>query len=92
MDVRFPSKVDRDGSEVFRYSPPHSVDDRATSNGRARHSPPFGMVPEWDTTPPRLKDELVNIVVCVKHVPDTEAAIKIASDGKGIEPAGWSDG
>lgn len=30
----------------------------------------------------------MNIVVCVKHVPDTETAIKITGDGKGIEPAG----
>ncbi len=30
----------------------------------------------------------MNIVVCVKHVPDTETVIKIAGDGKSIEPAG----
>jgi len=27
----------------------------------------------------------VNILVCVKHVPDTEAAVKIAADGKSIQ-------
>jgi electron transfer flavoprotein alpha/beta subunit len=26
----------------------------------------------------------VNIIVCIKQVPDTEAQIKIASDGKSI--------
>lgn len=30
----------------------------------------------------------MNIVVCVKHVPDTETVIKITGDGKGIEQAG----
>jgi electron transfer flavoprotein beta subunit len=30
----------------------------------------------------------VKIVVCIKRVPDTEARIRIASDGKSIDPAG----
>jgi electron transfer flavoprotein beta subunit len=30
----------------------------------------------------------VKIVVCIKRVPDTEARIRIAGDGKGIDPAG----
>jgi len=30
----------------------------------------------------------VNIVVCVKHVPDTEAPIRIRPDGRGIEEGG----
>jgi electron transfer flavoprotein beta subunit len=30
----------------------------------------------------------VNIVVCVKHVPDTEAQVRIRADGRGIEEAG----
>jgi electron transfer flavoprotein beta subunit len=30
----------------------------------------------------------MKIVVCVKHVPDTEARIKIAADGRGPDPAG----
>jgi electron transfer flavoprotein beta subunit len=31
------------------------------------------------------KEEKVNIIVCIKQVPDTESQIKIASDGKSIE-------
>jgi electron transfer flavoprotein beta subunit len=34
------------------------------------------------------KEEEVNIVVCVKQVPDTEAQIKVKSDGSGIEEGG----
>ncbi len=30
----------------------------------------------------------MNIVVCVKHVPDTEAPIRIRADGRGIEESG----
>jgi electron transfer flavoprotein beta subunit len=30
----------------------------------------------------------VNVVVCVKHVPDTEAQIRLRADGRGIEESG----
>ena len=32
----------------------------------------------------------MNVVVCIKRVPDTESKIKIASDGKSIDPEGVS--
>ncbi len=32
----------------------------------------------------------MNVIVCIKRVPDTEAKIKIASDGKSVDPAGVS--
>ena len=34
------------------------------------------------------KEEKVNIVACVKQVPDTEAQIKVKPDGSGIEEGG----
>jgi electron transfer flavoprotein beta subunit len=34
------------------------------------------------------KEEKVNIVACVKQVPDTEAQIKVKADGSGIEEGG----
>ncbi len=36
----------------------------------------------------RKKEENVNIVACVKQVPDTEAQIKVKADGSGIEEGG----
>lgn len=30
----------------------------------------------------------MNVVVCVKHVPDTEAAVRLRADGRGIEESG----
>jgi len=30
----------------------------------------------------------MKILVCIKHVPDTEAKIKVAGDGKNPDPAG----
>ena len=30
----------------------------------------------------------VNVVVCVKHVPDTEAQVRLRPDGRGIEESG----
>jgi electron transfer flavoprotein beta subunit len=36
----------------------------------------------------RKEEEEVNIVVCVKQVPDTEAQIKVKPDGSGIDEAG----
>jgi electron transfer flavoprotein beta subunit len=35
-----------------------------------------------------VEETAVKIVVCIKRVPDTEARIRIAGDGLGIEPAG----
>jgi len=31
-----------------------------------------------------MKEDKVNIIVCLKQVPDTESQIKIGSDGKSI--------
>jgi len=31
----------------------------------------------------------MKIVACVKRVPTTEAQVKLAGDGKGLDPAGW---
>src|SRR3990172_3609989 len=36
----------------------------------------------------RGKEEKVNIVACVKQVPDMEAQIKVKSDGSGIDESG----
>ena len=36
----------------------------------------------------RKEEEEVNIVVCVKQVPDSEALIKVKSDGSGVEEGG----
>jgi hypothetical protein len=36
------------------------------------------------------KEDGVNIVACVKQVPDTEAQIKVKGDGSGIEEAASS--
>jgi len=35
-----------------------------------------------------MKEEKMNIVACVKQVPDTEAQIKLKADGSGIEEGG----
>lgn len=37
---------------------------------------------------PSRKEVVVNIVVCVKQVPDTEALIQVKADGSGIEEGG----
>jgi electron transfer flavoprotein beta subunit len=38
--------------------------------------------------PEPARERQVKIVVCIKRVPDTEARIRIAGDGKSIDPAG----
>jgi electron transfer flavoprotein beta subunit len=38
--------------------------------------------------PPFGKEENVNIIACVKQVPDTEAQIKVKADGSGIDEGG----
>jgi electron transfer flavoprotein beta subunit len=37
-----------------------------------------------------MKGEEMDVVVCIKRVPDTETKIRIGSDGKSIDPAGVS--
>ena len=40
------------------------------------------------TTGPTRPNDLMDIVVCIKRVPATDTAIKIAADGKSIDPTG----
>jgi len=44
--------------------------------------------PEPSDRPAFGKEESVNIIACVKQVPDTEAQIKVKADGSGIEEGG----
>jgi electron transfer flavoprotein beta subunit len=37
-----------------------------------------------------MEGEVMNAIVCIKRVPDTEAKIKIAADGRSVDPAGVS--
>jgi electron transfer flavoprotein beta subunit len=40
------------------------------------------------TEPERMRGDAVKIVVCLKRVPDTAARIRIADDGRSIDPTG----
>src|SRR2546427_1071183 len=45
-------------------------------------------LPICDRPPPPRRCAAMNVAVCIKHVPDTEAPIRVRADGRGVEESG----
>src|SRR2546427_11574237 len=45
-------------------------------------------LPICDRPPPPRRCAAMNVAVCIKHVPDTEAPVRVRADGRGVEESG----